>query len=67
MQVKWMTAALFAILVMSGTGTSLAQQAIEKFRPLVEVSARRLLIGSRLLSRNGIVERPWKIRLVKPW
>ena len=45
MQVKWMTAALFAILVMSGTGTSLAQQAIEKFRPLVEVSARRLLIG----------------------
>jgi hypothetical protein len=45
MRVKWMKAVLFAIFVMSGTGASLAQQDIEQFRPLVEISARRLLIG----------------------
>jgi chorismate mutase len=48
MQVKWMKAVLFSVFLMSGTGASLAQQAIEQFRPLVEVSARRLLIGEQV-------------------
>ncbi len=48
MRLKWMEAVLLAIFVMSGTGASLAQQDIEQFRPLVEISARRLLIGKQV-------------------
>jgi chorismate mutase len=68
MRVKWMKAVLFAIFVMSGTGASLAQQDIEQFGPLVEISARRLLIGKQVaLSKwdsGAAVEDPAREALV---